>query len=384
MTDEQVVIIIPTYNEAQVIEETLVKVFLETNTIPNSNIHILVFDSQSTDGTQAIVRKLQSTYETLHLQTEPKKSGLGSAYYQAMQYAINQLNADIIFEFDADLSHQPKYIAAMLEKMTTYDVVIGSRYITGGKIPADWGWHRKLLSVLGNYVSRLVLTFKYKDFTSGFRATRRADLEKALTDQFISNNYAYKLQLLWTLHKNKARIHEYPIEFIDREKGSSKLPANSIRDSLEVIFKLRYKEVKPYLSMCLVGLTGMLIQCVIYNILRLKIPPFNAAQFAVVTAMINNFILNNQFTFKKQSVVSRIKKIKSFSLFITYSIAMILLQSSWLAWGVKHFGSGYLMENIFIITGIVIGSLLNYLTYSRLIWPKKKPNNPLFAGSEPN
>ena len=268
MNIEKVVIIIPTYNEALVIEETISQIFTATASIETMDVHVLVFDSQSTDNTQTIVKALQARYSRLHLKTEAKKSGLGSAYRQAMDYALSELKADILFEFDADLSHQPKYIAPMLQQMKTNDVVVGSRYVRGGSIPKEWGWHRKLLSVLGNYVARFILTPKYKDFTSGFRATHRVALEKALPEAFLSNQYAYKIHLLWLLHQHKARICEYPIDFVDRQKGVSKLPTNSILDSLRVVFTLRFQALKGYLKMCLVGFSGVLVQGVVYNVLR--------------------------------------------------------------------------------------------------------------------
>ncbi len=242
---KSVVIIIPTYNEEQIIKETIHEVFKSLAT-SNYAAHILVFDSCSTDDTQNLVLSLKELYPNLHLQTEPKKTGLGSAYWQAMHYALDHLDADAIIEFDADLSHQPCYLPEIINKLSNYDVVVGSRYIKGGSIPKDWGWHRKCLSVLGNLVARCFLTLKYKDFTSGFRATRSSKLKEALPKQFISNHYAYKLELLWRLHQAKARITEYPIEFIDREKGQSKLPANSIIDSLRVLGILRYRKLKSY------------------------------------------------------------------------------------------------------------------------------------------
>lgn len=368
MSIEKVVIIIPTYNEALVIEDTLAKVFQETSSIQNMDIHVLVFDSQSTDNTQALVLQLQKNNPKLHLQTEAKKSGLGSAYRQAMHYALTELSGDIIFEFDADCSHQPKYIAPMLERMKTNDVVVGSRYVPGGSIPKEWGWHRKCLSVLGNYVSRFILTRKYKDFTSGFRATRREVLARVLPKKFISNQYAYKIELLWLLHQAKARIDEFPIEFIDRQKGNSKLPANSIMDSLQVLFTLRFQALKIYLKMCLVGLSGVLVQFLVYNILRHDFSPIIATQIAIIMAILSNFILNNRYTFKRMFKVPRSKKIKSLSLFIGYSILMIFLQSYWLHLGINYFGTGFWSENLLIFSGMVIGSLFNYLTYSRLIW----------------
>lgn len=377
MSVEKVVIIIPTYNEALVIEETITEIFQATKHISHSEINVLVFDSNSTDDTQRIIARLQATNNHLYLKTEPKKSGLGSAYLQAMRYALNEMSADVVIEFDADLSHQPKYIAPMLEKLKTHDVVVGSRYVRGGSIPKEWGWHRKLLSVLGNYIARFVLTPKYKDFTSGFRATHRLALEKALPEKFLSNQYAYKIHLLWLLHKNKVRICEQPIEFIDRQKGVSKLPANSIIDSLNVLFTLRFQELKSYFKMCVVGLTGVFVQFLVYNVLRQSMSPLAAAQFAIMAAVINNFLLNNRFTFKNNLLVHRYQKLKAFGLFIGYSALMVGLQSYWLHLGIKYLGSGYLKENITMITGIIIASVLNYLIYSRLIWREENSQIPL-------
>lgn len=367
MKIENVVIIIPTYNEALVIEDTLYQLFQAIMGIVGMDIHVLVFDSASTDETQTIVKQLQERNDHLHLKTEAQKTGLGAAYLQAMRFAMTTLSADIVIEFDADLSHQPQYIAPMLEKIRHHDVVMGSRYVKGGCIPKAWGLHRKLLSVLGNYIARLILTPKYKDFTSGFRATRRLILEKVLPQQFLSNHYAYKLELLWLLHKNKARICEHPIVFVDRQHGLSKLPTNSVIDSLRVIFILRLNALKSYFKMCLVGLSGAFVQALIYNILRNYLSPVTAMQIAVVLAIINNFILNNRFTFKRISVPGH-KKIKAFCLFISYSVLIIMFQSSWLKLGLRYIGAGLLKENVIIFFGMVFGSMINYLAYSRLIW----------------
>ena len=191
---ERVVIIIPTYNEALVIEETIRQVFSTLSNDAAWDAHVLIFDSASTDNTQSIVQSLMPQYHhRLFLQTEPKKTGLGSAYLQAMNYALHALDAGVVVEFDADLSHQPKYLHPLLSCLKTCDVAMGSRYVPGGSIPKDWGFHRKFISVLGNYITRWVLTMKYKDFTTGFRATRREALIQALPPVFLSNHYAYKL-----------------------------------------------------------------------------------------------------------------------------------------------------------------------------------------------
>lgn len=374
MPTEKVVIIIPTYNEAEGIEETIHQVFASTKNNPDFEVYVLVFDSASSDGTYALVTQLQATYQNLILQSESEKTGLGSAYLQAMRYALNELNADVVVEFDADLSHQPKYLNGMLDKIKTCDVVVGSRYIKGGSIPSDWGWQRKFLSIAGNYVARLCLTQKYKDFTSGFRATRRYVLFKSLPSSFISNAYAYKVELLWRLHKNKANIVEYPIDFIDRKKGHSKLPANSIVDTLRVLMTLRLHKYRTYIRMCVVGFLGLFLQLLIYNVLRrYYLSPFHASQIAVACAIMNNYLLNNLITFKHPSSWNFYHKLRSIGLFVGYSLTMIFCQSSWLLLVTKYTGHGFLQENLVICAGIILGSLLNYFVYSRVVWQHHKP-----------
>lgn len=250
MPIEKAILIIPTYNEAAVIEQTIEAVFSVADRLQHHQLDILIFDSHSTDATQAIVQRLQSHYpERLHLKTEPQKSGLGSAYRQAMHHALHALHADVVIEFDADLSHQPKYLIPMLDAIQHHDVVIGSRYVPGGAIPSNWGIHRKCLSILGNHMARFILTRRYKDFTSGFRATRRHVLINCLPDKFLSNHYAYKLHLLWLLHQHRAQLFEIPIVFVDRVHGKSKLPSNSILDSLRVILILRWREILKIFKM---------------------------------------------------------------------------------------------------------------------------------------
>jgi dolichol-phosphate mannosyltransferase len=245
---KKVVIIIPTYNEGEVILETIHEIAKIVAKASNYNINVLIFDSASKDNTQKIVESLKQEYEWLHMESEPTKTGLGSAYLKAMRHALNNMHADIVVEFDADLSHQPKYIFPMIEAIGEHDVVLGSRYVPGGSIPKDWGMQRKLISILGNQVAKLILTRKYKDFTSGFRMTRREHLQKAIENGFLSNHYAYKLHLLWALHVNGARVYEHPISFVDRVKGKSKLPANSIVDSLRVLLKLRLSKISKSIN----------------------------------------------------------------------------------------------------------------------------------------
>lgn len=372
MHEKKVVIIIPTYNESDVIANTLHELIKHTHCIIDKQIAILIFDSHSTDNTAAIIKDLQQSLPQIHLLEEPKKSGLGSAYHQAMHYAIQTMQADIIVEFDADLSHQPQYLPDMLEKIDHYDVVLGSRYVNGGSIPSNWGWHRKLLSKWGNTIARLALTRKIHDFTSGFRATRADALKAALPQQFISNGYAYKIELLWKLYQLGALIFEYPIDFIDRQQGVSKLPSNSILDSLYVLARLRGYKYFRYFKMCLVGFSSMLIQYAIYNCLRKVLPPFQAIQIAVSCAVVNNFTLNTKFTFKYKDKYNKSSLLRSLMLYVGYSVLMLYFQAYWLKLWVQIIGEGLLQENLIMFAGIVLCSILNYFIYSRFIWKPTK------------
>lgn len=369
---EKVVIVIPTYNEAMVIEDTVDKLNKCIDLIEGFDIEILIFDSASTDRTTDCIKNLQNKYNNVCFCSEESKTGLGIAYHKAMRYAMDILQADIVFEYDADGSHQAKYIEPMLNRIQKADVVVGSRYAPGGSIPSNWGAKRKLLSNLGNMITRLVLSPKHKDYTSGFRATRTRVLREIWPNKFLSSGYAYKLHLYWLLHKYTSRIIEFPIQFIDREKGFSKLPANSIGDSLRVIFTLRLNQTHRYLRMCGVGAIGAALQFSVYNLMRLFLPPVLSIQIAIILAILLNFMLNNKVTFKE---TLRESSLISGSAFFGFSLLMVFLQSLWLDFAVSYFGGGVLRENAVIMIGLIIGSFMNYFFYSKIIWRNK--NNAL-------
>lgn len=245
----KITIIIPVYNEAEALPQFLFTLKEQINLIKNHDIYVLIFDSHSTDGTSRIIEKWQKKWSKLLSITEKQKSGLGSAYLQGMNYAINNLNSEAIFQCDGDGSHNPKYIAGMIKLFEEgYDVVVGSRYIKGGGLDTNWAWHRRLISELGNYTARNILSHRYKDYTSGFKLIRSSILKPVLTQKFFSNQFAFQINLLWYLHKKNAKIIEFPIHFIDREKGYSKFPRHNIMQSLYVLLRLRINDLKDYLQ----------------------------------------------------------------------------------------------------------------------------------------
>lgn len=238
-----VVIIIPTYHEEGHIGDTIKLLEDEISRIKTHLIDILVCDGNSTDKTIPIVQFLQQRFKNLHLYIEENKSGLGGAYIKAMRYAMVNLRADLVFEFDADGSHQPKYIPVMIAAIENgADVVVGSRYVNGGKIEANWAWHRRMISLAGNWVARFFLTWKFRDLTSGLRATKASLLKEIPLDNLLSKNYAYKLHLFWELFQRTNAIVEIPITFIDRQHGASKFPRNNIWESLKVVVLLRFQK----------------------------------------------------------------------------------------------------------------------------------------------
>lgn len=368
---EKIVIIIPTFNEADVIAETVHGIFRHLACLSGFNVHVLVFDSHSPDGTAWRVKELQSQYPHLHLAGEAEKTGLGGAYIKAMPYAMDVLKADIVIEYDADGSHQPQFIEPMLTLLSQgYDVVMGSRYVPGGGIQDDWPWHRKALSVMGNGIARLFLTNQYKDFTSGFRITRATYLKKIDLAQLLSKQYAYKIHLLWALHQCGAKIVEHPILFLDRKKGYSKFPRNNIVDSLRVVLALRLRKMKRYLSMCLVGFMGMLLQLLIFNLLRHFFGITSSNAMAIECAICSNFIMNNYFTFNDRKFYwrSQLNFIKNMLKFNSFSFISLTFQLTITYIGSQLWSLNLLTENILVLLGICAGSIINYYLYSKIIW----------------
>lgn len=235
-----ILIIIPTYNEATNIADTVRTILQHTNNNPHFHTSILIMDSHSTDQTAEIAKHLSLTHSNVYLHQEKEKSGLGSAYYQAMHIALKQYQPDYIVEFDADGSHNPTYLDSMVEACHKgADAAVGSRYVSRGSSD-EWTLYRKLISQGANIIARIFLSRQYHDYTSGYRMTSAQHLSMALNKPFLSNGYAYKVDLFWRLIKQGATIAEVPIEFQNRKHGCSKLPRYSIFDMLRVLFHLRF------------------------------------------------------------------------------------------------------------------------------------------------
>lgn len=228
----RVAVIIPTYNE----RENLPPLAKELLALEQVN-YLIVVDDNSPDGTGELADELAKTEPRIVVVHRPGKQGLGRAYVAGFRRAM-ELGADVIITMDADFSHHPRYIPAMLDKLAMpCDIVIGSRYIPGGGT-RHWGIERQFLSAGANMVARLSLGLRAHDCTAGFRAYRRHVLESIPLDDIRSNGYSFLVEMLYRCQQAGFRVGEVPIIFEDRQRGQSKISQEEIFRAMLTVFRL--------------------------------------------------------------------------------------------------------------------------------------------------
>ncbi|OGV96077.1 hypothetical protein A2W24_00880 [Microgenomates group bacterium RBG_16_45_19] len=387
---KRVVVIVPTYNEKGNIER-LSQILYEQifpKLLDQYEPRLLVVDDSSPDGTGAIVKQLQTHQADLYLLVNPKKLGLGYAYTQGMNYAIRQLKADYLMEFDADLSHDPAKIPPMLAKLDQGDdLVLGCRYIPGGGIPKNWGWHRKFLSVMSNWFTRLVMGEpSIHDWTGGFRAMRRevaaAVLPGLNRQEFMG--YTFQVGFLIAARRQGFRISEVPFHFKNRTVGKSKMPAAYIKTTLIYILSVRLEELarQRYFRFIIVGTIGGLIQLTSLQIMRWWLPYQVATFISIELAILSNFILSNRWTFADRPLSFKQMPVKFIQFNLT-SAGSLLIQQVVAYLGETRIGlypvtlplTQITLDTglIFAMIGISLGMGWNFFAYSTIIW-KKGPN----------
>ena len=225
-------VIIPTYNECENIPLLLPRV------LEQPQLSVLVVDDGSPDGTGDLVAAQVDGNPRVHLLRRAGKQGLGTAYVAGFRYALAG-GADYVFEMDADFSHDPRYLLDLLHAAeTSYDLVIGSRYVPGGGT-TDWGLGRQLISRGGNLYARLILGLPLADMTGGYRCYRRRALEAIRLDRIRSNGYSFEIEMAYRVHQAGLRVGEVPIIFPDRRVGASKMSKNIVFEALLNVVKLR-------------------------------------------------------------------------------------------------------------------------------------------------
>lgn len=235
---QKVLIIIPTYNEAENITRLIPEVLQYSN--DKYDINVLVVDDNSPDGTANCIRAMNEP--RVKLIVRDKKSGLGTAYIRGFKFAIEN-KYDIVFEMDADFSHDPAYIPTMLEALDEgYDLVVGSRYVNGVSV-VNWPISRLLLSYFANIYTRVITGLKVKDTTAGFMCYRVSKLVEINLDEVKSNGYSFQIEMKFKFHKRKFKIKEVPILFIDRRAGSSKMSKKVVYEAYFMVWKLALKSL---------------------------------------------------------------------------------------------------------------------------------------------
>jgi dolichol-phosphate mannosyltransferase len=220
----RVLVIIPTYNEAENIRIITDRL---RRAVPQADL--LIADDNSPDGTGAIADELAADPQ-VHVLHRAGKAGLGAAYLAGFAWAYER-SYDAVVEMDADGSHAPEELPRLLDALAESDVVLGSRWVRGGKV-LNWPLHRYAISQVGNLYTRLALGMPLKDATGGYRAYRLAALDKMEIETVASQGYCFQVDLAWRAHRNGFRVVEVPITFAERERGASKMSSAIVREAL--------------------------------------------------------------------------------------------------------------------------------------------------------
>lgn len=236
-------VVLPTYNELENIE-LMINMLVD---LPG-DLNVVIIDDNSPDGTGEVADRLsQEHQERVFVVHRKGKLGLGTAYLRGFDFAMDR-GAERIMTMDADFSHDPKYIPAMIEKSKAgYDLVIGSRYVSGGGAP-DFPLRRKILSGGANAFARTLLGLKAHDATAGFRCYRRYVLETIPLDTIFSNGYSFLVEMLFLVQRAGFSIGEVPIIFMDRTRGKSKISRQEIYKAIYTVLRLagrRLTQARP-------------------------------------------------------------------------------------------------------------------------------------------
>lgn len=235
------IVVTPTYNEA----ENLPAIAEAWLALGVDSLEFLIVDDNSPDGTGQIADWLAEGHPgRFHVMHRTGKQGLGTAYVQGFTWALEH-GADRVIQMDADFSHSPKDILRMLELIDEYDVVVGSRYVKGGRTDETWGWARWFLSWWANSVwVRLALGLRTKDSTAGFKCWRADALRRMDLSNIRSNGYVFQVEMCYVAEKIGLRIKEIPIYFQDRRVGQSKMDLRVQLEAALRVFEIRGRQGK--------------------------------------------------------------------------------------------------------------------------------------------
>jgi dolichol-phosphate mannosyltransferase len=222
---ERVLVVVPTYNEAENLPQILDRLRASA-----PDVHALVVDDASPDGTGELADGLAAADPRVHVLHRAGKGGLGQAYVAGFRWGRDR-GYDVLVEMDADGSHAPEQLPQLLAALADADLVLGSRYVDGGRV-ADWPLHRLLLSRAGNRYTRWALRLPLSDATGGFRAARADLIDRLPFADVASAGYCFQVDWAWRAHRAGARVTEVPITFTERRFGRSKMSGSIVGEAL--------------------------------------------------------------------------------------------------------------------------------------------------------
>ena len=311
-------IIIPTYDEA----ENIVKIVPEV-LAQDENVDILVVDDNSPDKTADLVEKLPGFGKRIFILKRKGKLGLGTAYMDGFTWAMKH-NYPYVISMDADFSHPPKSLPTMLKlsQKNPNTIVLGSRYIQGGKI-VGWDLKRYANSYVANFVTRVLLGLRAKDATAGFKCYPVSFIKSLDFNQLTASGYAFQVEMLYWASLKNVRILEFPIVFTDRRAGQSKISGEIIK-SAKVVFNLFTKQVwvKEFVKFCVVGLICTVIDWGIYFLIK-KFTGWETQELKQIMKALSfvgsvgvSYLLNRIWTFKSEDKQVLAQAVKFFSMAI--------------------------------------------------------------------
>jgi dolichol-phosphate mannosyltransferase len=225
---DEVLVVVPTYNERTTLPSVVTRLH---DALPSA--HVLVVDDNSPDGTGELADGMAAADPRVHVLHRERKAGLGRAYVAGFDWALREDYA-VVVEMDADGSHAPEELPRLLAALSEADLVLGSRYVPGGRL-VGWPRHRQLISRVGNLYAMLALGVRIRDITGGFRAYRRAVLEKIELDEVASQGYCFQVDLAWRTIEAGFRVAEVPITFTERLAGISKMSRSVVTEALLLV-----------------------------------------------------------------------------------------------------------------------------------------------------
>lgn len=363
-------VILPTYNEAQNVTDVIPKIFAQAPAIPTHDLHVLVVDDNSPDGTQNVIRTLMERFQNLHMLTGPKR-GLGEAYKRGIDDVMKRLSPDIVFEMDADGQHDPGLIPLFAYLVNHgFSLVIGSRFAPGGSTP-DFSRGRRVMSLTGNWMIRFLGGLpRIHDCTSGFRCIKAEILKKCDFRCLSTRGYSFQSTALWELLKNGARVIEVPMTFRSRTHGKSKLTLRDQMEFLVNVVKLRFRQSEEFIKFALFGLSGLLVNLGSYVLLtrRMGLDIALASPIAIELSILSNYFLNDVWTLKfRRATIPVYRRLLRFHAAaalagsLNYLLLLILI---------------YYMQVYDILAnviGISTGMLVNYTLNPIWTWHKSRP-----------